>query len=69
MKMKKLRFESDLARQLYTETTALARLDNLKRDYISQDFIWKLWQKTYKTNCGCKRFYLLPEQWRQREDL
>ncbi len=52
----KIRFESSLAKNLYIEVSALANMKNLDRPYISTAYIWKIWQKVYKANCGCTRY-------------
>ncbi len=57
----KIRFESGLAKNLYIEVSALADMRKLDRPYISTDYIWKIWQKVYKANCGCTRYILRPE--------
>ncbi|MCR4890836.1 MAG: hypothetical protein K5989_01425 [Lachnospiraceae bacterium] len=57
----KVQFESELAHLLYLEVSSLADVSKIKRTYISNKFIWKLWQRVYKTNCGCTRYYLLPD--------
>lgn len=53
-------FESDLARKLYIEVSALMDVRRIRRRYISQEYIWKLWKKVYKSNCGCTRFFVVP---------
>ena len=59
--MKNIRFESEFARQLYIEVSALADVTKIKRSYISGKYIWKLWQRVYKTNCGCTKYFILPD--------
>ena len=41
-------FETELARKLYIEVSAFVNVDRIKRRYISQDYIWKLWKKVYR---------------------
>ena len=57
-----VRFESDLAHELYIEVSALVDTDKIRRPYISSEYIWKVWQRVYKSRCGCTRYYLLPEE-------
>ena len=49
-------FETELARKLYIEVSAFINVDRIKRRYISQDYIWKLWKKVYREHCGYKRY-------------
>ena len=57
-----VRFESELAHELYLEVSALIDTGKIRKSYISSDYIWKVWQKVYKNHCGCTRYYLLPEE-------
>ena len=56
--MKKIKFESNLAKQLYIEVSALQDMKKVNRAYISQEYIWKVWQKVYKNYCGCTRYFI-----------
>ncbi|MCR5778723.1 MAG: hypothetical protein K6G84_15090 [Lachnospiraceae bacterium] len=58
--MSNIRFESEMAHELYIEVSAIADTSKIRRKYISNNYIWKLWQKVYKSRCGCTRYYLLP---------
>ena len=58
-----IRFESEFGKKLYLEVSALADVSRIRRKYISDKYIWKLWQKVYKSNCGCTRYFVLPERW------
>ncbi len=53
-------FETDFARKLYFEVSAFIDVNRIKRRYISQKYIWKLWKKTYMENCGYKRIFYIP---------
>ena len=56
--MKKIKFESNFAKQLYIEVSALQDMKKVNRSYISQEYIWKVWQKVYKEYCGCTRYFI-----------
>ena len=58
--MKNIRFESDLAKELYTEVSALADMKKIDRDYISLTYIWKVWQKVYRMSFGSTRHVYMP---------
>ena len=53
-------FETEFARKLYFELSALIDVKCIKRRYISQKYIWKLWKKVFKDHCGYKRIFYLP---------
>ena len=53
-----IRFESKFAKQLYIEVSAVCDMKKINRPYISQAYIWRVWQKVYKHNCGCTRYYI-----------
>ena len=53
-------FETDFARELFFEVSALMDVNKIKRRYISEKFIWKLWKRVYRANCGITRYILLP---------
>lgn len=55
-------FETDLARELYFEVSALMDVRRIKRRYITLDYIWKLWKRVYKENCGCTKYFINPEE-------
>ena len=42
-----IRFESDLAEKLYLEVSALADVSQIRRSFISSQYIWKIWQKRW----------------------
>ncbi|MBO6137117.1 MAG: hypothetical protein J6O71_00750 [Lachnospiraceae bacterium] len=56
--MKKIRFETSFAEQLYIEVSAIQDMKKVNRSYISQDYMWKVWQKVYKNYCGCTRYFI-----------
>ncbi len=58
--MDKIRFESDLTRQLYLEVSALANMKKIDRPYISLNYIWKVWKKVYRSNFGSTKHFYLP---------
>lgn len=58
--MKNIRFESDLARELYTEVSALADMKKIDRSYISLSYIWKVWKKVYRMSFGSTRHIYMP---------
>ncbi|MCR5527445.1 MAG: hypothetical protein K6F39_08715 [Lachnospiraceae bacterium] len=60
--MSNIKFESELAHELYIEVSAIADTSKLRRKFITKDYIWKIWQKVYKSRCGCTRYYMLPEK-------
>ena len=62
-----MRFESDLAHELYIEVSALIDTDRIKRSYISSDYIWKVWQKVYRMSFGSTRHVYMPGEFRQKE--
>ena len=66
--MKKIRFESDFAHNLYIEVSALRDVSKLRRTYITVDYIWKIWRKVYLKDCGCTRYFLLPDEGRGEVD-
>ncbi len=55
-------FESELAKTLYIELSALIDVRRIKRRYISLNYIWRLWKKVYKDHCGCTRIFIMPEK-------
>ena len=58
---KSVRFDSEFTKQLYTEISAIQDMSHIDRPYITRGYIWKVWQKVYKSNFGCTRHFLLPE--------
>jgi hypothetical protein len=70
MKKKDIRFESDLAKELYMEVSALADMKKVDRSYISLSYIWKVWRKVYRLRFGSTRHVYLPGElsWRQEDD-
>ncbi len=66
--MKKVRFENELARQLYMEVSALADVGRIKREYISQEYIWKIWLKVYRSNFGSTRHSYLPGELSEKKE-
>lgn len=55
------RFENPFARQLYIEVSGICDVKKIKREYISVDYIWKIWQKVYKRNFGCTKYYIFGD--------
>ncbi len=53
-------FETELARKLFFELSAIIDVTRIKRRYISQKYIWRLWKRVYRKNFGVTRFFLLP---------
>ncbi|MCR4589958.1 MAG: hypothetical protein K5668_03995 [Lachnospiraceae bacterium] len=53
-------FETELARKLFFEVSALIDVSKIRRRYISEKYIWKLWKKVYRENRGVTRFFILP---------
>ena len=58
--MKKIRFDSELTKQLYTEVSALADTKKIDREYITRPYIWKIWKKVYRSNFGSTRHVFMP---------
>ena len=58
--MKKIRFDSELTKQLYTEVSALADTGKIDREYITRPYIWKIWKKVYRSNFGSTRHIFMP---------
>ncbi|MCR5773913.1 MAG: hypothetical protein K6G42_02390 [Lachnospiraceae bacterium] len=58
--MKKIRFESELAKELYMEVSALADTKKIDRPYITVPYIWKIWKKVYRSNFGSTRHFFMP---------
>ena len=58
--MKNIRFESDLAKELYTEVSALADMKKIDRSYISLSYIWNVWKKVYRMSFGSTRHVYMP---------
>ncbi|MCR5748530.1 MAG: hypothetical protein K6G03_12550 [Lachnospiraceae bacterium] len=58
--MKNIRFDSEFTKQLYTEVSALADMNKLKKDYITLPYMWKLWKKVYRSNFGSTRHVFMP---------
>lgn len=54
-------FETDFARKLFIEVSALIDVNCIKRKYISEKYIWKLWKRVYRENRGTTRYFLLPK--------
>ncbi len=52
-------FETELARELFMEVSALIDVTKIKRRYISQKYIWKLWKRVYRENCGITRYVIM----------
>ena len=66
--MKNIRFESDLAKELYMEVSALADMKKVDRSYISLSYIWKVWRKVYRMRFGSTRHIYLPGELSGRQD-
>ncbi len=58
--MEKIRFESDLAKELYLEVSALADTKKIDKPYISTRYMWKIWKKVYRSNFGSTRHLYMP---------
>ena len=58
MQVNNIKFENDFARQLYFEVSGIQDMKKINRSYISQDYIWKVWQRVYKHNYGCTRYFV-----------
>lgn len=58
--MRKIKFESDLAKELYIEVSALADMKRVDKPYISESYIWKVWQKVYRMSFGSTRHIFMP---------
>ena len=54
-------FETDFAKKLFCEVSALIDVNKIKRRYISEKYIWKLWKRVYRENRGVTRFFVLPK--------
>ncbi len=54
-------FESPLARELYYELSALIDVRRIRKRYITDRYIWRLWKKVYKERCGCTRIFIEPD--------
>ena len=69
--MKKIRFESELAKELYTEVSALADMKKIDRQYISLSYIWKVWRKVYRMRFGVTRHVYMPGEldWKKDGDI
>ncbi len=66
--MKKIEFESDLAKELYMEVSALADMKKVDRPYISLAYIWKVWKKVYRMSFGSTRHVFMPGELRGKEE-
>lgn len=64
--MKKITFESDLAKELYMEVSALADMKTVDRPYITLSYIWKVWQKVYRMSFGSTRHVYMPGELREK---
>jgi hypothetical protein len=58
--MKKIRFDSELTKELYTEVSALADTKKIDREYITLPYMWKIWKKVYRSNFGSTRHVYMP---------
>lgn len=56
--IKNMEFENDFARQLYFEISGIQDMKKIDRQFISVDYIWKVWQKVYKNNYGCTKYVI-----------
>ncbi len=65
---KNIRFESDLAKELYMEVSALADMKKVDRSYISLSYIWKVWRKVYRMSFGSTRHVYMPGELDWRHD-
>ncbi len=53
---RKIRFENAFAKQLYLEISGIQDMKTVDRSYISQEYIWAVWQKVYKNSFGCTSY-------------
>lgn len=66
--MKKIKFDSDLSKELYMEVSALADMKKIDRPYITLPYIWKVWQKVYRMSFGSTRHVYMPGELMGTED-
>ena len=66
--MKNIKFESDLAKELYMEVSALADMRKINRSYISLSYIWKVWRKVYRMSFGSTRHIYMPGELFSRDE-
>ena len=66
--MKNIKFESDLAKELYSEVSALADMKKVNRSYISTAYIWKVWRKVYRMSFGSTKHIYMPGELSIRDD-
>lgn len=55
------KFENAFARQLFIEVSGICNVSKIKRQYISVDYIWNIWQKVYKRNYGCTKYIIFED--------
>jgi len=55
---RRIKFENSFAKQLYIEVSGIQDMRSIERSYISQEYIWEVWQKVYKANFGCTKYLL-----------
>lgn len=55
---RRIKFENSFAKQLYIEISGIQDMKSIDRSYISQEYIWEVWQKVYKANFGCTKYML-----------
>lgn len=51
-------FENSFARQLYLEISGVQDMRSIKKSYITQEYIWGVWQQVYKSNFGCTKYMI-----------
>lgn len=54
----KIRFENSLAKKLYLEISGISDVSAINKRYITQEYIWELWQQVYKSNYGCTSYVI-----------
>lgn len=53
-----IRFENAFAKQLYMEISGIQNMKSIDRPYITQEYIWAVWQRVYKNSFGCTSYIL-----------
>ena len=57
-KGKRIKFENSFTKQLYIEVSGICNMKPINRSYISQEYMWQVWQDAYKSNFGCTKYIL-----------
>ncbi|MBR6328578.1 MAG: hypothetical protein IKR68_02905 [Lachnospiraceae bacterium] len=61
-----IRFESPFAKQLYLEISGIQDTKKIDKRFISNEYIWDVWQKVYKYNFGCTSYIL--KDWGKKDE-